>query len=352
MVVVAASLFGACGSTQSSAGTPSAGLTVELTSRGDAPPASMAAPVPAPAPSMRVDAEPAPAPTTAQPPALKSLNLVDSPGDTRLEAAVAHLVAGKSLEARRALQIIMPEIDGAATLDVRLAAHALLGRSCAALKDAACAKTQFELVTALWKDPPAGATPLADLPGDDDARRLRMARALTAVGEALYHQAEGKRLLADKERVPVYKGKGDRESLLKHVNTKTRPWVDARRKLIEEAEKAYVEIARLPSPPPYWVVAAASRVGQMWGAFVAEFRAAPIPKEWLGTGVLPKTELAREEVRATYYAVIDEASEPQKHRARAAFEMCQDIAKKWALENEHSAQCDAWLKRHPKPPSP
>ena len=32
-----------------------------------------------------------------------------------------------------------------------------------------------------------------------------------------------------------------------------------------------------PSPPPQWVIAAGSRVGAIWGQFVEEFRAAPIP---------------------------------------------------------------------------
>ena len=61
-----------------------------------------------------------------------------------------------------------------------------------------------------------------------------------------------------------------------------------KRPAIEETEKEYIKILDLqPTPPPNWVIAAGSRVGQMWGKFVAEFRAAPIPKEWKGHGPVP-----------------------------------------------------------------
>ena len=41
------------------------------------------------------------------------------------------------------------------SLDVKMAAHALLGRACAGLKDANCAAAHYETVRAPWKDPAA-----------------------------------------------------------------------------------------------------------------------------------------------------------------------------------------------------
>jgi hypothetical protein len=50
----------------------------------------------------------------------------------------------------------------------------------------------------------------------------------------------------------------------------------------------------------------------MWGKFVAEFRAAPIPKEWKQNGPHPLIpDLTWEDIRGNYYAALDEASEPR-----------------------------------------
>lgn len=69
-------------------------------------------------------------------------------------------------------------------------------------------------------------------------------------------------------------------------------------------------LALEPFPPPRWVIASGARVGQMWGKFVAEFRAAPIPKEWKQNGPSPYGDLTWEEIRGEYYRAIDEKSEP------------------------------------------
>jgi hypothetical protein len=87
----------------------------------------------------------------------------------------------------------------------------------------------------------------------------------------------------------------------------------------------------------------------MWAKFVAEFRASPIPSEWTGTGVVPGTTIAREEVRAMYYAAIDDAVAPQRATVRAAFKMCQDMSQKFGIKDEHSRTCDTWMAKNPAP---
>jgi hypothetical protein len=175
-----------------------------------------------------------------------------------------------------------------------------------------------------------------------------VAKALTAVGEALFFFAEKQRVEVEKIRFPEYKGAGTREDVLKHINTKVKEWVGKKRPAIEAAEKEYKKIVDLqPAPPPRWVIAAGSRVGQMWGKFVAEFRAAPIPKEWKGHGIVPGTaDLSYDELRGEYFAKLDEASEPQKLTAKGAFKTCLDYSVKYQFFDEYSRKCEEWLSKN------
>ena len=209
---------------------------------------------------------------------LTFVELADSPGDERLGAAVNRIKAGEWRKARLALLKVLPELDAGGSLDVKLAAHGLLARACSMQADFKCAQREYQLVRTMWQEAEAGREQNAALEEAPQSRRARLARALMAVAEAWFHAGEEKRLAADKELFPVYRGKGDKESVFKHINTKTASWLRARRQLLKEAEEAYLGVARLqPSPPPYWIIASSSRVGRMWNKFVSEFRGAPIP---------------------------------------------------------------------------
>ena len=97
---------------------------------------------------------------------------------------------------------------------------------------------------------------------------------------------------------------------MKHIKGPVLDWIKKKRPAIETAQAEYIKIVELkPTPPPAWVIAAGSQVGGLWGNFVREFRAAPIPKD-----IKKDTEL-----RNAYYGGLDEASEPDKLRAKAAF---------------------------------
>ena len=109
-----------------------------------------------------------------------------------------------------------------------------------------------------------------------------------------------------------------------------------KRPAIEKAQEEYLKIVQLqPTPPPRWVIAAGSQVGGLWGNFVREFRAAPIP-----TDIKKDTEL-----RNTYYGALDEASEPDKLRAKAAFETCLKYSVTYQFFDEYSRKCELWLSK-------
>lgn len=240
-------------------------------------------------------------------------------------------------KARQRLQGAIGLIDKSATFDVVLQAHAMLGRVYTNIKSATNAKQEYAKVKSLWGDGKAGQEKIMTIPGEDDGQKLRrLAKALTAVGESLFYFAEEKRVTAEKVAFPAYKGPGDKEAVLKHIKGPVTDWIKKKRPLIEAAEAEYLKIVQLqPSPPPKWVIAAGSQVGSLWGNFVRDFRAAPIPNEI-------KKDV---ELRNTYYESLDSASEPQKQHAKGAFETCLKYSVQYQFFDEYSRQCEVWLSK-------
>ncbi len=256
--------------------------------------------------------------------------------------AAAHVERDDFATGKKLLDSGMAFIDRAAPLDKRILAHTLLGRAWLKLGDSKRAEDEFTKVRALWKDPAAALKTLESQGADN----RRIAQALTSVGEAHFFFAEQKRVLADSIAFPAYTGRGDRDDVHKHLNTKVVDWVKRKRPAIELAEKEYLRIVEIqPAAPPRWVIAAASRVGQMWAHFVSDFRAAPLPKEWMKNGPVPGSSMTYEELRKTYYQAIDEAAEPQKRAARGAFRTCLSYAVKFQYFDAHAQTCVDWLTR-------
>lgn len=227
-------------------------------------------------------------------------------------------------------------IDREASLDVRMQAHALLGRAYDKMKTGATAKREYQTVIGLWKDPAKGEAAIKEAGGD--AREL--GRALEAVGEALFYFAEReKERKVDSLDFPEYKGQKDKEGITKHIGTKVKDWYTKKKAAIMEVAGEYKKIIDLqPVPPPRWVIAAGSQVGEMWGQFVADFRSAPIPKAWESDW----------EIRTAYYGALDDASEPFKQQAKGAYQVCLGYSVKYQYFDEFSRDCEEWLSENYK----
>jgi tetratricopeptide (TPR) repeat protein len=250
-------------------------------------------------------------------------------------------------QARKRLTTAMSQIDRNATFDVQIQAHAMLARVYMKVRNPSSATPEYNKVRGYWKDPGAAIKKLDAIGGDDGEKLRRLGKVLTAIGEAYFFFAEVKRRDVDKIKFPTYKGKGERDEVIKHVKTKVKEWIDKKRPAIEEAEKEYLKVVKLePVPPPKWVIASGSRVGKMWGDFVVEFRSAPIPIEWKGNGNVPGTDLSYAELRGTYYQSLDEASEPQKQQAKGAFKTCLEYSVKYQYFDEFSRSCEVWLSKN------
>ena len=261
----------------------------------------------------------------------------------------AHYVEkGDWLNARKRLTDALPAIDKHAAFDVQVQAHALLGRAHDKLKSAAQAQAEYTIVKNAYSNPTAVMDKLKEAYPDDAERARNLGKALTAVGEAYYFFAEQKKRAVDKIKFPEYTGSGERADVERHIATKVAEWVKRKRSAIDVADREYKKIAALtPQPPPAWTVAAAARVGAMWSKFVAEFRAAPIPKEWKQNGPHPTIpNLTWEEIRGRYYEEIDRASEPQKLQAKSAYETCLNMSVIHQHFDEHSRSCEVWLSKN------
>ncbi|MBK6694174.1 MAG: tetratricopeptide repeat protein [Myxococcales bacterium] len=246
-------------------------------------------------------------------------------------------------KAKTTLQGAMGVISKAAP-DIQVQAHATLGHSLSNIKgQQGAAGAEYAKVRALWTDPAGAVKKIAEAyPGEDEgAKQRRLGKALNAVGEAIFFAAEEKRK-ADVETIkfPAYKGAGTKDDVLKHVQTKVKAWLEKKRPAIEKVEADYKKIVELqPEPPPKWVIAAGSRVGLMWGGFVDEFRAAPIPEAW-------KKD---DEIRNTYFSNLDQASEPIKvQRAKPALVTCLSYSVKYQYFDGFSRDCEVWLAKNYK----
>lgn len=256
-------------------------------------------------------------------------------------AVGAHYVEKEDWDkARQRLQGAIGLIEKSASLDVVVQAHALLGRVYIKIRSENNAKNEYAKVKSLWADPKSAEAKIMAIAGEDEgAKTRRLAKALTAVGEAYFYFAEQKRADAERILFPAYHGPDDKVAILKHISGAVKAWVDKKRPAIEAAEAEYRKITELqPVPPPKWVIAAGSQAGSLWGNFVRDFRAAPIP------GSIKKDV----ELRNAYYGGLDESSEPLKLRAKAAFETCLGLSVKHQFFDEYSRKCELWLSKNYK----
>ena len=255
--------------------------------------------------------------------------------------------------AERRLSGALRQIEASATLEVQLQAEAMLGRTYARLGQGARAAELYGKVRDAWRDPVAGRERMRNVGGTEDEQLRRLGKALTAVGEARYFFAERRRAEVEAIQFPEYRGSGERKDVERHIATKVKQWKERKDAAIRQAEHEYLGSLDLEPAPPEWVIAAGAAVGKMWGRYVAEFRAAPYPKEWDQPGASPYGDpndpsappLLWSEIRAEYLRKLDEASEKQKQQAKAAYEKCLSYSVKYMYFDQDSRSCESWLSK-------
>ncbi len=260
-----------------------------------------------------------------------------------LALAAYRVEHGEWKQAEKALSA--PIIEKAGTLDVRVQAETLLGRTFAASKKDADADKSYGAARDAWRDPQAAVKQLEGL-GEGDATR-RIGRVLTAVGEARFYFAEQKRAAAESLRAPAFTGRSEPKELVAFTRGPLGEWYQKRRLATLDAERSYVQILELqPAPPPAWVVASSAAVGAMWARLTDELRAAPYPKNWDKDGDVPGIQppLAWHALRDAYRTALDALLESgPRLQAKAAYKTCVDWALKFQWLDDTARGCRVWL---------
>ncbi|NUP11812.1 MAG: hypothetical protein HOW73_37670 [Polyangiaceae bacterium] len=278
----------------------------------------------------------------------KWTDLDASPGAQELEAGAAAAAAGDWAKARRELADGLGRIGNAGRIDAILAGQALLGRACVVLRDTKCAERAFESVLGAWQGPKTERAILEDADNDVDLAKPRLQRAILAVAEALFFKAERQRDELNRVTMPTYKGQPTKAAIDQFIEKELRPWISKKGEAAERVEQAYGMVGSIePAAAPGWLVDASARVGQVWGKFRAELRAAPIPAEWKQNGAVPGGEGATwADVRKMYFAAVDIESEPLRDRARRAYERCRSNSVRFGHKDGFTRSCEAWLEHN------
>jgi tetratricopeptide (TPR) repeat protein len=203
----------------------------------------------------------------------------------------------------------MALIDKSGSLDVKIEAHALLGRVYFKQGKTANAEKEYGRVRDSWKNPGQMQKDLDGLGGTQYVKDRRLGKVVTAVGESLYFFADKKRQVAESIAFPKYEGTGEAADVDKFIKSKVKDWVDKKRPAVNE------------------------------------FRNAPYPKDWDREGFVPGIDppLLWAELKSTYQSELDVASEPQRKRAKEAFLTCLDYSVKYQYFDEDSRSCEEWL---------
>jgi tetratricopeptide (TPR) repeat protein len=260
----------------------------------------------------------------------------------------AHFASKDDWEhARSALEGAM-SVFQRAPRDIQIEAHATLGAAYAHLHGhERQSRAEYATVQHLWKSPESAIALIRDAyPSEDDAsKERRVAKAVTAVGEAYFFAAEeARRSAVESIGFPAYRGAGTKADVLRHIQTRVADWYGKKKAAIERVEPVYAKILELRvkdqlEAPPKWVIAAGARSGLMWGRFVDEFREAPIPAEWRNDP----------ELRNAYYDALFRASEPFKvNYAKPALKKCLDLSVRYQYFDSYARDCEVWLGKNYK----
>ncbi len=241
------------------------------------------------------------------------------------------------------IEPLFHRVEAPATpLDLQIRAHALLGRAAARMGDGEAARVEYAKARALWGKSPqvAGQRIRAAWRRDDEATIMhREARAVTALSEALFAEAEAHRAATvDPLTFPAYAGSPVAADLMRHLETRVKPWYDRKIHAINDARRRYDEIADAAQvPSPIWVVRSNARVAQMWTSFADELSRALSPPAWL------KGDAARRE----YVLAIEALRRPVSTlHATSATRQCVSTATKLeVLSDEVDGACAGWLAR-------
>ena len=256
-----------------------------------------------------------------------------------------HVAHGRWRNAEQTLSRALRRIEASGSPELRVRSWALLGRTHAALEHDAAASRFYAKAKRI--DVAELKKALAADGGTERERRRKLARALDAVGEALFHFAERERREADAIAYPTYRGAGTVADIKRFIDGPVAKWFVDKKAAITKATKAYEKVVALnaPSPPPRWAVASGAAVGGMWGELVEKVLEAPYPRTWDQDGFVPGSQppVLWHELRSAYQAGLLDAVKPYKKTAKAAFTHCLEYGILYQYFDGELRRCEQWL---------
>jgi tetratricopeptide (TPR) repeat protein len=127
-----------------------------------------------------------------------------------------------------------------------------------------------------------------------------------------------------------------RAAFVRYLHERVAPWLARQRAAIEEAEREFEQVYLVPPvAAPEWRVAVAANIGSLWGRFT----------DWQ-QALDASCGVACDEWRTAYYGTLDDPWEPDRRRARAAFDACLALSRKYRLLTEYTLVCEGWLARN------
>ena len=202
--------------------------------------------------------------------------------------------------------------------DIQVQAHALSARALREAEAATQARREYDKVRELWNDPAAAPRRRSTTHRRRGraSKQRRLGKALDAVGEATSSSPSRSARRSIRLSSPNTRARAQGRRQEAHQDQGQATGSKKKRPRIEEASKEYKKIVELqPVPPPRWVIAAGSRVGQMWGNFVDEFRAAPIPRTGRN-GSSRTSDLTCDDSAATTTSTSTRRREPRSRQAK------------------------------------
>lgn len=190
----------------------------------------------------------------------------------------------------------------------------------------------------LWANEPALEW-VRSLPSGESSQQA-VRRASDAAARAALHFADLK-LRALELAPPVFVSAAvnkvrRREAFVRFLSVEVAAWLRQQHAAYELAERQFEEVyLTAPVAAPKWRVAVAARIGSLWGRLSDE--AARLDS---ACGPACDDGLSR------YYGTFGDPWEPERQRARAAFERCVALSRKYRLLTEDTLTCEAWLGRH------
>ncbi len=177
----------------------------------------------------------------------------------------------------------------------------------------------------------------------DSTKTRAVTDARSGACEAYFHQAENLYQAFNRIPFPPFRGDPNMENVTRYSTGTFRQWVERKKAALDAAEAAYnliVPICNLNeqsqlAPVPEWLIASASRVGQMYTSFVDAFDGAPVPTEIQSD----------QELYEVYATALNEARQRFFDIAIPKFEYCLTTATTLRWFNQYSTQCEEYLNR-------